>query len=685
MSRTACLASGAVPVLAVLAVLGRVAAADPAGSFAATGSLADGPRMRHAAVRLDDGQVLVVGGSGRLATSGGAHDTLERYNPATETWAVVATMAVRRNLESVHRLPDGRVLIVGGDDGPTVHATCEIWDPASPSAVSTTGSMGSARWGHAHATLSDGSVLVVGGMSTNTGVVTPMSSVERYDPTGGTWSGKAPMTHARQNTATVLLADGTVLVTGGDLGHGNGFAGTKTCQRYNPATDTWSSSSTEDLLAPRSGHAAVRLLDGRVLVIGGGKNATGAYIFSTEIFDPSAGTWSAAGTIGAGGDKPTLTLLADGRVLAAGGYAGVWLAAADLFDPATGTWTSLPPMLTPRSSATATLLADGRVLLAGGSHSATYPHWTAACELFSVAVPDLPPTANAGPDLSVHAGDEVTLDGSASSDDNTPLGDLGFAWSFVSKPAGSTASLAGAATATPSFTADVPGTFVLSLVVEDGLGQTHADEVVVSSANLAPTVDAGADIATTVGTAVSFAGSAWDPEDDFVTVAWTIVSAPAGSTATLTGADTLTPSLTPDVAGTYVLGLAASDPWADAEEDYVVVTAALAGPTVEELLSEASGALTALPTSAFDAPGHKVAFAAQLRNALQELARYRAGDADALVRAAHHVRQLLERTDGFPLRGALDKKGAGKDWIVTSAGQFAVYEPLRDALDALVP
>lgn len=681
MSRSLRLASGAVLSL-VFAVLGRVAGADPAGSFAATGSLADGPRMRHAAVRLDDGRVLAVGGSGRVATSGGAHDTIERYDPATGSWAVVATMAVRRSLESAHRLPDGRVLIVGGDDGPTVHATCELWDPASPSSVSTTGSMGSARWGHAHATLLDGSVLVVGGMSTNTGVVTPMSSVERYDPTSGTWSGRAPMPHARQAAATVLLADGTVLVTGGDLGHGNGFAGTHTCQRYDPVADAWS--TTGSLVAPRSGHAAVRLLDGRVLLIGGGKNATGSYLFTTELYDPSTGTWSAAGTIGAGGDKPTLTLLADGRALAAGGYAGGWLADAALFDPATNTWTSLPPMLTPRSSATATLLADGRVLLAGGDHSPTFPHWTDACELFSLAVPDLPPTANAGPDLSVHAGDEVTLDGGASSDDNTPVGDLGFAWSFVSKPAGSTASLLGAATATPSFTADLPGTFVLSLVVEDGLGQTHADEVVVSSANLAPTVDAGADVATTVGTSVTFAGSVWDPEDDAVTVAWTIVSAPAGSTATLTGADTLTPSLTPDVAGTYVLGLAASDPWADAEEDYVVVTAALAGPTAEDLLTEASSALTDLPKSAFDAPGHKVAFAAQLRNALAELARYRAGDADALVRAAHHVRQLLERTDGFPLRGALDQKGAGKDWIVTSAGQFAVYEPLRDALDALV-
>src|SRR5262249_1576140 len=76
-----------------------------------------------------------------------------------------------------------------------------------------------------------------------------------------------------------------------------------------------------------------------------------------------------------------------------------------------------------------------------------------------------PPIANAGADQTVYATQVVTLDGSASSDpDGQPLT---YRWSFVSRPAGSIASLTDAASVRPTFVPDRDGDYVVRLVVND--------------------------------------------------------------------------------------------------------------------------------------------------------------------------------------------------------------------------
>ena len=100
--------------------------------------------------------------------------------------------------------------------------------------------------------------------------------------------------------------------------------------------------------------------------------------------------------------------------------------------------------------------------------------------------PNGAPTAVAGEDQSIHAGTPVELNGSASFDDDTPRFPH-YAWSFSSRPSGSTATLSNASTAMPTFTADRPGTYLVQLIVtdEDGLSSA-ADIVEISSPIRAP-------------------------------------------------------------------------------------------------------------------------------------------------------------------------------------------------------
>ena len=89
------------------------------------------------------------------------------------------------------------------------------------------------------------------------------------------------------------------------------------------------------------------------------------------------------------------------------------------------------------------------------------------------------PVAQAGQDQTVTTGSVVQLDGSASSD---PDGDpLTYAWSITSKPAGSTAALSDPVAGNPSFTADMEGTYVLRLIVNDGDLDSVPDTIAVTA------------------------------------------------------------------------------------------------------------------------------------------------------------------------------------------------------------
>jgi hypothetical protein len=188
---------------------------------------------------------------------------------------------------------------------------------------------------------------------------------------------------------------------------------------------------------------------------------------------------------------------------------------------------------------------------------------TAATVTITASVLNIPPVANAGTAQNVVTGSTVNLSGAASSDANGDT--ISYAWSFASRPAGSTASLTGANTVNPSFVPDVAGSYELSLTVSDGEFTSITPSTVTISAtpaNVAPVANAGPnqDVTIALGTAVNLDGSASrDANGDALSYSWAFVSRPAGSSAALVRADSVNPSFTPDRFGAYVIGLTASD------------------------------------------------------------------------------------------------------------------------------
>ena len=125
-------------------------------------------------------------------------------------------MAFPRYLHTATRLDDGKVLIVGGTNagGATV-ASAEIFNPTT-GAFQTTASLATSRYGHTATLLSNGLVLVAGGAtpSPGGGNQTYLGTAELYNPAAGSFSATMPMQTTRYLHSATLLPNGEVLVAG---------------------------------------------------------------------------------------------------------------------------------------------------------------------------------------------------------------------------------------------------------------------------------------------------------------------------------------------------------------------------------------------------------------------------------------------------------------------------------------
>ena len=320
-------------------------------------------RTYHQAVLLEDGSVLVIGGTNETlddpADDGLATSSVERFDPTTGSFSPAASMNEPRMLHSATTLLDGRVLVVGGTANlgwSTAVSSTEVYD-AQADSFSPSGSLNQARTIHRATLLGDGKVLITGGREGST----LLNTAEVQDPASGTFNLTAStMVHPRFVHTATLLADGRVLLAGGE-------PDMATAEVYDPATNSFTP-TTGIMNSGRFGHAATLLGDGRVLVSGGGDPTT-PWKDSAEIFDPATGTFTLTlGTLHLPRRSHQSVLLPDGSVLITGGYTvgNIPVSAAERFNPGTGTFELTDVGTGARAMHTATPLSDGHVLLVGG-------------------------------------------------------------------------------------------------------------------------------------------------------------------------------------------------------------------------------------------------------------------------------------------------------------------------------
>jgi hypothetical protein len=339
-----------------------------ASGFTLTGNMHTG-RNGHTATLLANGKVLVLGGDA----------SAELFDPESGTFMPTGSMTTTRYGPTATLLADGKVLIAGGF-GPGASqlprlSSAELYDPESRT-FTATGSMSVGRVRHTATLLNDGRVLIAGGEDGSGGGGAATESAELYDPAAGTFVLTGSMASERTDHTSTLLASGKVLIVGGWNGHAADSVDDPPwdplfAELFDPSTGTFT--PTESMSTTRIRHSAIRLADGKVLVLGGVPSLQNIHEQPpdpqfAELYDPASGTFSSAGNFTLLLTKYTATLLTDGMVLIAGGeQTGIAMTSAELLDPTTGTLSATGGLAIARAGHTATRLNDGRVLVTGGT------------------------------------------------------------------------------------------------------------------------------------------------------------------------------------------------------------------------------------------------------------------------------------------------------------------------------
>jgi hypothetical protein len=175
----------------------------------------DGTLSSATAALLPDGRVIIAGGQNGSSIS----STIEIFDPVAGSFSVVGTMSSPRTQHAMAVLHDGRVIITGGLNGTSLVASTDILDPAA-GAISAGPSLAVARFGHSATTLLNGQVVVIGGNNGDADLAQMEATpTELFDPTAGSFTTLAAnlgtnFVAADNVTATYTRAAGDTVLGG---------------------------------------------------------------------------------------------------------------------------------------------------------------------------------------------------------------------------------------------------------------------------------------------------------------------------------------------------------------------------------------------------------------------------------------------------------------------------------------
>jgi OmpA-OmpF porin, OOP family len=246
--------------------LANVEVYDPATqTFSELASMAE-PRTNHTATWVDldpdkptGEKIVVVGGQGPAGVS----KTFEVFDADTGHWSAATDLLEPRSEHTATLLDAATMLVVGGTNGTDDLATAQRYD-ASTDTWSDAGVLATARRNHSMTRLDANRAFVAGGR----GESGALGTTEVYDATTNTWSLGAALDERRYEHTATRLSDGTVLIVGGEGTNG----ATATVERYTPARyirDEDAMAVVPAMSIARMGHSATWLADGSVLVAGG--------------------------------------------------------------------------------------------------------------------------------------------------------------------------------------------------------------------------------------------------------------------------------------------------------------------------------------------------------------------------------------------------------------------------------
>ncbi len=281
-------------------------------------------------------------------------------------WELVPGPAIEVEEHTATLLASGDVLVVGGvhlsPDNQTEEVRAEAFRFSfAKGTIESAGKLATARSAHSASLLADGRVLVAGGED----AAGWLASTELYDPATGTWSPGPELPESLSGHAALSLPGGKVMISGGCIG-----AGQSGVYLYDPGLKDWTVSAA--LQEKRCAHTATLLKNGKV-VLAGGLSGTGRtstkWSDTLEVYDPKSGvSVLSSARMSQPRSGHTGTALQDGRVL----FIGTWCGSActgsskdDVYEVATDKVSTLGHWGDPPLAHSAALLADGRVLVVG--------------------------------------------------------------------------------------------------------------------------------------------------------------------------------------------------------------------------------------------------------------------------------------------------------------------------------